>query len=100
VQTCRTGAGSVALGNFFCHCSDVDFVAVLEHRPDDAESSGWRACTGLSRTDIRDCISMALTLPGRNLGAAPAARASAPFTDEGSFHLLIEELREPLRGLA
>jgi hypothetical protein len=32
--------GSVALGDFRSHCSDVGFVAVSEHRPDRAELEG------------------------------------------------------------
>src|SRR5688572_12170643 len=77
--------GSVALGDFLSHCSDVDFVAVSEHRPDRAELDGLAvAHEAVFRTHPKLYFD-GTHLTWSDLRAGPNACAPAPFTHEGCF---------------
>ena len=77
--------GSVALGDFRSHCSDVDFVAVSEHRPDRAELNGLAAAhEAVVRRDPTFHFE-GTHVKWSDLRAGPAACAPAPFIHEGCF---------------
>jgi hypothetical protein len=78
--------GSVALGDFLDHCSDVDFVAVLGHRPDEAELDGLATAHRVIVNGYPKRHFDGTHLTWSDLSVAPAACAPAPFTHEGSFH--------------
>jgi hypothetical protein len=77
--------GSVALGDFFCDCSDVDFVAVSERRPDDAELKGLAAVHDTLRSSNPSLYFDGTHLSWSDLSAGPGACAPAPFSHGGKF---------------
>jgi hypothetical protein len=77
--------GSVALGDFRSHCSDVDFVAVSEHRPDRAELDGLASAHGVVVGSHPKLHFDGTHLTWADLRAGPDACAPAPFTHEGRF---------------
>ena len=78
--------GSVALGDFRSHCSDVDFVAVSEHRPERAELEGLARVHGVVVARHPHFHFDGTHLTWSDLRAGPGVCAPAPFAHEGCFH--------------
>jgi hypothetical protein len=77
--------GSVALGDFHSHCSDVDFVAVSEDSPDDAQLEGLAAVHASLRSSHPNVHFDGTHLSWSALTVGPDACGRAPFSYGGKF---------------
>jgi hypothetical protein len=78
--------GSVALGDFRSHCSDVDFVAVSENRPDGAELEGLASVHGVVVAAHPKLHFDGIHLTWSDLQGGPIACGPAPFIHAGCFN--------------
>jgi hypothetical protein len=77
--------GSVALGDFHSHCSDIDFVAVSEGRPDDVQLEGLAAVHASLRGGHPNVHFDGTHLSWSALAAGPDACGPGPFSYGGTF---------------
>jgi aminoglycoside adenylyltransferase-like protein/nucleotidyltransferase-like protein len=75
--------GSVALGDYRPHCSDIDFIAVVAHQPDAGELAALaHVHAGLGPKPHLDGV----YLTAAEFAAQPADGREAPYSLDGEFH--------------
>jgi hypothetical protein len=77
--------GSVALGDFRPHASDVDFVVVTADPPTDGDAAALRRAHALTRTRVPDPQFNGVHLTWDDLGADPAECGPVPSVLGGRF---------------
>lgn len=77
--------GSLGFGEYFAGASDVDFVAVLSGRPDEAQLAGLAAAHQQVRAAFARPRFDGVHLVREDLAKSPEACPDVPFVFEGSF---------------
>jgi hypothetical protein len=78
--------GSVALGDFRPHTSDIDYVAVTAQRPDAAGLSALQRVHARLRTRWPTPFFDGLYVTWQQLAGEPSLAARGPYSYEGRFH--------------
>jgi hypothetical protein len=88
--------GSVALGDFRSHTSDIDYVAVTAHRPDGGDVAALDRAHARLRTHWPTPFFDGLYVTWDELAGDPALAGRGPYSYEGRFHASGDRTGDPV----